>query len=492
MQLGQHSARRNNVLLGDGDSFYVIVQVGMDNWADWKINDSAKGVTSICHYQIRLRLVMVSSFHDSPLWRCSSLGSDFFTSYHDMSQRRSLDDTCDIFLSRRRVRSPLTNQRAASEFPHCAPMLCAESIGIAPYFLLPRPLELPELSGTALTSASTKPLPLPGSSGAVQPKAARLANGHHHVPRPRNPFILFRCDLVHQRKVLPRSDLDDTNISRIAGDLWREMTAAQKKPWVELAAQEKARHALLYPDYKYAPGHSGSKSKKANAYLEDRPPRQVSRMGPALPSDRPKPRRQAERPRPYPQCIPRRRSSSCPPVGAVPVPSHSPLEAWAPTRVTQDDMQRRPSRTVMYQSVAPQSVVEPTAPILAGYNPLLPLQAFDWLSLPQMDPSLLDPTYTLPDLSQNSESYAASNFDFFDYKPTFSVGAGNPEFTVHELKEMERLTIGTSFTDPFTTLASTPLDYDSPHAFPTAIPPFDCSGYSPGSPSPSSGTLSSN
>ncbi|KAF8435453.1 hypothetical protein L210DRAFT_3347263, partial [Boletus edulis BED1] len=62
------------------------------------------------------------------------------------------------------------------------------------------------------------------------------------VPRPRNPIILFHCDHVHQRKVLPRSYLDDTNISHIAGDLLHEMTAGQKKPWVELAAREKARH----------------------------------------------------------------------------------------------------------------------------------------------------------------------------------------------------------------------------------------------------------
>ena len=333
-----------------------------------------------------------------------------------MSKRRSLDDTCDIFLSRRRVRSPLTNERAASEFTHYAPTLCAENIGVPPYFLLPRPLELPEFSATALT-ASTKPLPLPGSSGAAQPKPTRLANGRSHVPRPRNPFILFRCDLVHQRKMMPRSDLDDTNISRIAGDLWREMTGAQKKPWVELAAQEKARHALLYPDYKYAPTHSGSKTKKAKSDMEDRPPRQVSQMGAASPSDHAKPRRQAERPRPYPQSIPRRRSSSCPPVGAVPVPSHSPLDEWTPALVTRDDMQRRPSRTIMYQSVTQQPVVEPIAPMPAGYSPLVPLQSFDWLSLSQIDPSLQDHTYPLPDLNQSPESYPVPNFGFFDNKP---------------------------------------------------------------------------
>lgn len=336
-----------------------------------------------------------------------------------MNKRRSLDDICDVFLSRRRIRSPLTNQRAASEFPHHAPTLCAESIGTPSYLIPPKPIELPELPATVLNSASAKPLPLPGSSGAVQAKLVRGANGRRHVPRPRNPFILFRCDLVHQRKMLPRSDLDDTNISRIAGDLWRDMTAAQKRPWVELAAQEKARHALLHPDYKYAPAQGGSKGKKTkndNAYLEERHPHQVSRMGAASPSDHPKPRRQPERPRPYPQCIPRRRSSSCPPVGAVPVPSHPPLESWAPT-FSQDDMQRRPSRAIMYQSVTPQSAVEPAAPTPDNNNPLLPLQGLDWLGVPQIEPMLLDPTYALHGLNQNPEFYAAATCDFFDYEP---------------------------------------------------------------------------
>lgn len=337
-----------------------------------------------------------------------------------MHKKRSLDDTCDIFLSRRRVRSPLTNQRAASEFPHYdyAPTLCADSVE-TPYVLLPRPLELPALSATALTAPCTKPLPVPGSSGELQPKPARLTNGRHHVPRPRNPFILFRCDLVHQRKVLPRSDLDDTNISRIAGDLWRDMTAAQKKPWVELAAQEKARHARLYPDYKYAPAHNSAKGKKGkhdniNATLEDRPPRQVSHMGAASPSENPKPSRQSERPRPYPQPIPRRRSSSCPPPGAVPVPSQSPLDEWTPALVTRDDMQRRPSRTIMYQSVTPQPAEE-AAPASVDYNPMIPLQGFDWLCSPQIDPSLLDSTYALPDLNQNPDAYAAPHYGFFDH-----------------------------------------------------------------------------
>lgn len=334
-----------------------------------------------------------------------------------MSKRRSLDDTCDIFLSRRRIHSPLSCQRAASEHPHCPPTLCADNITVPPYFLLTGTLELPAPSATAPIRRSTKILPAPGSSGVVQPKAMRLVNGRCHVPRPRNPFILFRCDFVHQRRTMPRSDLDDTNISRIAGDMWREMTAAEKRPWVELAAKEKAQHAKLYPNYKYAPTHAGPKTKRTKNDVEDHPAHQVSRMG--SPADQSRSYRQAERPRPYPQPITRRRSSSCPPVGAAPVPSHSPMDEWSPTRVTQDDMQRGPSRTVMYHSVVQESAVEPTAPAPApaAYNPVVPLHGFDWFSLPQFDPSLMDPAYPLPDLNQNPDSYPAPNLGFLDNKP---------------------------------------------------------------------------
>ncbi|KIK93404.1 hypothetical protein PAXRUDRAFT_106123, partial [Paxillus rubicundulus Ve08.2h10] len=91
------------------------------------------------------------------------------------------------------------------------------------------------------------------------PKPTRSSNGRPHIPRPRNPFILFRCDLVHQRKMQPKSEADDNNVSRIAGELWREMTAEEKRPWLELAVKEKERHVLLYPDYKYAPSTKGKK-----------------------------------------------------------------------------------------------------------------------------------------------------------------------------------------------------------------------------------------
>ena len=77
---------------------------------------------------------------------------------------------------------------------------------------------------------------------------------HGHVARPRNAFILFRCDFVRQKKVPADVESDHRNISRIAGSVWREMTVEDKAPWVEMAEAEKEVHMKLNPGYRYSPG----------------------------------------------------------------------------------------------------------------------------------------------------------------------------------------------------------------------------------------------
>ncbi|KAI6026078.1 high mobility group box domain-containing protein, partial [Pisolithus marmoratus] len=70
------------------------------------------------------------------------------------------------------------------------------------------------------------------------------------IPRPRNAFILFRCNFVHQRKLNPTEN-EDNNVSRMAGQLWSQMTLSEKQPWLRMAQKERERHALLHPNYKY-------------------------------------------------------------------------------------------------------------------------------------------------------------------------------------------------------------------------------------------------
>ncbi|KAF8968528.1 high mobility group box domain-containing protein, partial [Flammula alnicola] len=72
-----------------------------------------------------------------------------------------------------------------------------------------------------------------------------------HVPRPRNAFILFRCDFVRQKKIPEAVENDHRNISRIVGRIWREMSDKEKEPWVKMAEQEKANHLRIHPGYRF-------------------------------------------------------------------------------------------------------------------------------------------------------------------------------------------------------------------------------------------------
>jgi hypothetical protein len=86
-----------------------------------------------------------------------------------------------------------------------------------------------------------------------------------HVARPRNAFILFRCDFVRQGKVPPTVERDHRNISRIAGNFWRHMSEADKSPWVRMAEREKAMHKKANPGYRYTPvGVPVAKRRKVN------------------------------------------------------------------------------------------------------------------------------------------------------------------------------------------------------------------------------------
>ncbi|KAJ7485177.1 hypothetical protein B0H11DRAFT_1152912 [Mycena galericulata] len=82
-----------------------------------------------------------------------------------------------------------------------------------------------------------------------------------HIPRPRNAFILFRCDYgrQNQRKL---QDHDQNEVSRMVGNIWRNMTEDQKAPWLVLAEAEKKKHAALHPGYKYIPRNRKSKPTK--------------------------------------------------------------------------------------------------------------------------------------------------------------------------------------------------------------------------------------
>ncbi|KAI5466949.1 hypothetical protein BGZ63DRAFT_449169 [Mariannaea sp. PMI_226] len=72
------------------------------------------------------------------------------------------------------------------------------------------------------------------------------------IPRPRNAFILFR---QHQQSKVADANpaLSNPEISKIIGEQWHEAPPSVKEKWKSLADEEKQRHQLRYPDYRYQP-----------------------------------------------------------------------------------------------------------------------------------------------------------------------------------------------------------------------------------------------
>ncbi|KAI0303333.1 hypothetical protein B0F90DRAFT_1667253 [Multifurca ochricompacta] len=78
------------------------------------------------------------------------------------------------------------------------------------------------------------------------------------VPRPRNAFIIFRCEYSRKHARDPndasdKSGRSDKTLSKRAGEEWRCLSAAEREQYKVLAEQEKATHALQNPDYRFKP-----------------------------------------------------------------------------------------------------------------------------------------------------------------------------------------------------------------------------------------------
>ena len=78
------------------------------------------------------------------------------------------------------------------------------------------------------------------------------------VPRPRNAFIIFRCEYSRKNARDPsdhpdRSSRCDKTLSKRAGEEWRRLSSAEREQYRILAEQEKTTHALQNPDYRFKP-----------------------------------------------------------------------------------------------------------------------------------------------------------------------------------------------------------------------------------------------
>jgi hypothetical protein len=113
-------------------------------------------------------------------------------------------------------------------------------------------------------SAIPNPTPTPNDAQPA-PASESLAKKSHsrkqpdgHIPRPRNAFILFRCDFVAQKKIPASVEPDHRNISRIVGRIWKAMSDEDRRPWIEEAQREREKHKRLYPEYRYSPSSTAT------------------------------------------------------------------------------------------------------------------------------------------------------------------------------------------------------------------------------------------
>lgn len=155
-----------------------------------------------------------------------------------------------------------------------------------------------------------------------------------HVSRPRNAFILFRCDFVRQKKIPQSVEKDHRNISRIVGSIWRGMSAQEREPWVKMADEEKANHMKVHPGYRFTRGNlNGTRRTKRGDEVS---PVQEEDLA-SRASDE--------------ALLALDRAVSCP-VGALrmPIVNLEFSHGYGNPMKTRDDLKRRPSRNILYQS----------------------------------------------------------------------------------------------------------------------------------------------
>ncbi|KAF5392560.1 hypothetical protein D9757_002113 [Collybiopsis confluens] len=100
----------------------------------------------------------------------------------------------------------------------------------------------------------------------VRPLAPRKGSPRRetHIPRPRNPFMIFRSEYHAQSKITTDVERDHRHISRIVGHLWNNMSEEDKSPYRAMAEKERLEHQRKYPGYRFSPGTRTSKPVKRN------------------------------------------------------------------------------------------------------------------------------------------------------------------------------------------------------------------------------------
>lgn len=80
------------------------------------------------------------------------------------------------------------------------------------------------------------------------------------IPRPRNAFIIFRCEYSREHAQSaqgsqndPDSDTSVKTLSKRAAEAWKQLSASERERYKILADREREEHARLYPNYRFRP-----------------------------------------------------------------------------------------------------------------------------------------------------------------------------------------------------------------------------------------------
>jgi hypothetical protein len=127
------------------------------------------------------------------------------------------------------------------------------------------------LSGT---SASSKSMYSAGSIGKASRK--RVTVRPNHTPRPPNSFILYRRDKHAEILLGTEKSMNNNTISKVVADMWKKESLEVKALYAAKAEEEKRKHFLKYPDYKYQPRKNAKKSNDKSYSKPDHDPNSIA------------------------------------------------------------------------------------------------------------------------------------------------------------------------------------------------------------------------